>query len=286
MKVILEGKTVTPVVTKYPVFFLKGYQAAFKKGTIRRRHYNKINATIAMYPYSLICYEGILQLTFYCRTKAQATKQIDKFMAINQIGRLQSEGLGKIQWLGGSIQKRNKDTRGFYNQTRKLKIRKGLPHDLPTKVQELLRYGMLHDFFNTSRHPSKIYVEPSLDDPTYIDLLRDHHDNTYNSDLITTFQRYDRIAASITRKHRSPRNNRYNWKATKKVDFPALAKQLAEVSNNPWKLYNFIYTCNDLAWLNESFEFGHTSLRMHLLILVNLIVFDYLQGTLFPGEII
>ena len=111
-------------------------------------------------------------------------------------------------------------------------------------------------------------------------LLKDHHKNEKQSMLVETFQKYDRLASSITRKHRSPRPNRYNWKATKKVDFQYLANQLAEVSDNAWKLYEFIYQSKQLAMLNEAFEFGYTSLRTHLLIITNLIVFDYLNHNL------
>ena len=114
-----------------------------------------------------------------------------------------------------------------------------------------------------------------------MELLRQHHDNKQNSSLVQRFQLYDRIASSITRKNKSPRLNRYNWKAkaTQKIDFQLLAQQIAEVSNNPWKLYEYIYNSKELELLNESFEYGHTSLRRHLLIIANLIVFRYLKDS-------
>ena len=278
MQVILEGKISTPVVTRVSSFYIKGCHSSIKKGTIRRHNYAKINAGMAMYPYSLICYEGILEVRFNCHSKAQAEKKLDELMAIDQIGGLQCEGLGQIEWLGGYINRSNSDQ--LFKKSRKMKIRKGLPHDLPPKVQELIRYGLLHDFFHNDRHQSKIYVEPPLQDVNYIGLLKDHHKNEKQSILVWQFQKYDRIASSITRKHRSSRSNRYNWKATTKVDFQHLATQIAEVSPNVWKLYEFIYKSKQLAILNEAFEFGYTSLSTHLLIIANLIVFDHLNHSL------
>ena len=186
--------------------------------------------------------------------------------------------MGKIQWLSGRSTKEQDQSQ---KRVQKLKMRKGLPHDLPVEIQELVRYGLLHNFFHNSLHRSKIYVEPPLLDAQFIELLKDHHDNKYNSSLVQRFQSYDRIASSITRKNRSPRPNRYNWKAkvTERVDFQLLAEKIAEVSNNPWKLYEYIYKCKELEVLNESFEFGHTSLRRHLLIISNLIVSDYLRDS-------
>ncbi len=86
------------------------------------------------------------------------------------------------------------------------------------------------------------------------------------------FQKYDRIAASITRKFRSPRTNRYNWYSKENIDFKKLAKEVKEVSNNIWKLYKYIYDSKELDKLNESLEYGHTSLKRHLLIITSLIV--------------
>ena len=125
-------------------------------------------------------------------------------------------------------------------------------------------------------HRSKIYIEPEITDQKYLELLKDHHKNKFKDSIVQEFQYYDRLAASITRKVSSPRQDRYNWKATKKIDFQQLANHISEVSNNVWKLYHYIYQSKDLALLNESFKFGHTSLRRHLLIIANLIVQDYL----------
>ena len=100
--------------------------------------------------------------------------------------------------------------------------------------------------------------------------------NNFKDSIVQEFQHYDRLAASITRRVSSPRQDRYNWKANKKIDFQQLANQISEVSDNVWKLYNYIYQSKELGLLNESLKFGHTSLQRHLLIIANLIVQDYL----------
>jgi len=100
--------------------------------------------------------------------------------------------------------------------------------------------------------------------------------------LVQKGQYYDRIAAYITRKHKVLTNNRYNFKQPnfETIDFQQLASEIAEVVNqrNIHKFYEFVYYNKDLGLLNESLEFAHTALRIHLLIIANLIVRDYLLG--------
>ena len=276
MQVVLEGKLLTPLIVKQTKFFVSGCKAEIKKGTIRRRYYSKIKASMPMFPYSLICYLGIIRLKFKAKTKAKALKKLQQLITIEQLGRFQAEGLGQIHWLGGYFEKTRKES----YIPRRLKIRKGLPQYLPQEVLKLIKYGILHDFFHNSRHQSKIYVEPPISDQKYIELLKDHHNNKLNSKTVQKFQYYDRLASNITRKIRSPRINRYNWKATKKVNFKELANHISEVSDNVWKLYDFIYENKELAMLNESLLFSHTSLKTHLLIITNLIVSDYLSNNL------
>ncbi len=98
--------------------------------------------------------------------------------------------------------------------------------------------------------------------------------------FIQTFQRYDQISAIMTRRIYSPRTNRYNWASTENVDFQEIANQIQVVTNNIWKLYDYIYSSHELECLNESLHHGHTSLRKHLLICANLIVQDFQNGKL------
>ena len=96
--------------------------------------------------------------------------------------------------------------------------------------------------------------------------------------MIKKFQYYDRLAASITRKIRSPIVSRYNWQAKKslqKIDFKKLAKKVQEVAEtNIWNLYRYMYENKELKLINESMNHGQTSLRNHLLVIANLIVQD------------
>lgn len=223
-----------------------------------------------MYPYSFICYLGTLQVTYTCKTKAQAKQKLNKLLNIETIGRFSSEGMGQIQWVAGRFHK-DMSLR-LQRRFPKVRIRQGLPQYLPQHALRLIRYGLLHDFVHTSRHQSKIYVEPQIEE---LDLLRRHHDPTDDT-FIQQFQRYDRLASRITRQIKSPRQNRYNWRSTRTIDFEKLAKEIAEVANKSvWKLYHYIYESKALARLNESLQFGHTSLRRHLLLISNLIVQDF-----------
>ncbi|MFW9997732.1 MAG: hypothetical protein ACFFD4_37175 [Candidatus Odinarchaeota archaeon] len=139
--------------------------------------------------------------------------------------------------------------------------------------KELITYALLHDFYNSAKHRSKIYVEPELDNKELVERLRNHHNNSQD-ELVKTFRKYDHLAAITTRKIKSPRKNRYNWQASKKVDFNRLAADISELAGNVWKLYRFIHQNNDLELFNESLQHGHNSLRQHLLAIANLLVND------------
>ncbi|MFW9856396.1 MAG: hypothetical protein ACFFFG_15190 [Candidatus Thorarchaeota archaeon] len=268
MQLSLEGQILTPIVTKRTFFHLMGCQ--FRILRPRRRYYTKITVGKPMYPYSFICYLGSLQVTYSCKTKTQAKRKLISLLKIESIGRFSSEGMGKIQWETGRI----RQNRCFFQRKRysKIRIRQGLPQYLPPLALRLIRYGLLHDFVHTSRHPSKIYVEPQVKE---VDLLRRHHDLT-DDPFIRRFQQYDRLASRITRRIKSPRQNRYNWQSNQTLDFEKLATEITEVANKSvWKLYHYIYESTELAQLTESLQFGHTSLRYHLLLIANLIVRDF-----------
>ncbi|MFX0172130.1 MAG: hypothetical protein ACFE9L_09430 [Candidatus Hodarchaeota archaeon] len=103
--------------------------------------------------------------------------------------------------------------------------------------------------------------------------------------LVTTFKKYNRIASYLTRQYKAPRITRYNYKLSEEsqtIDFEALATQITQVVNqkNVFKLYELIYKSEELGLLNESFEFSYTSLKVHLLLIGNMIVRDYLHGYL------
>lgn len=277
MQLVLNGKIQTPIIIKKTTFYLEQCKAIIKNP--RRRHFTKIVASKPMFPFSYICYLGEIELRFKCKTISRAKDKLRKLLQIQSIGRLSCEGLGKIQWIGGYVKKSSK---GFnkVKYKRKLKIRKGLPHNLSEEVQQLIRYVLLHDFYHTPRHQSKIYVEPVIDDLELIEILKQHHEKTDNT-VIKIIQHYDRLAARITRKIRSPVLSRYNWQANKQlktIDFRELAQEISEVSSNIWKLYQYIFNSLELSLLNESLHHGHSSLRNHLLVMANLIVQDFKEG--------
>ncbi|MHA2334205.1 MAG: hypothetical protein ACXAEU_19415 [Candidatus Hodarchaeales archaeon] len=270
---VLDGKIITPIITRKTSFYFMGCKLIIKKP--RRRYYTKINSSKPMYPYSFESYLGDVQLSCQVKNKLEARKKLAKLLMIDSIGRFSSEGLGKIQWTSGRMPGEIKSKSKLSPRYRKVKIRKGLPHYLPDRIKNLLQYALLHDFFNTDRHPSKIYVEPIFDDSGLIDKLRRHHEKNTRDPLISKFQHYDHLAAIITRKIRSPTTSRYNWRATKKVDYVSIAIRIGEIADHVWKLYTYIYNSKEIDLLNESLQFGHSSLREHLLVASNLIVNDY-----------
>ncbi|MFX1253636.1 MAG: hypothetical protein ACFFCZ_18640 [Promethearchaeota archaeon] len=271
-ELVLKGEIMTPIITRKTYFFVEGCKAIITKP--RRRYYNKINAGKRMYPYSFECYLGSIELRYKTTTKGKAKKKLDELLKIKSIGRFASEGLGIIQWIGGDLTSPPLST---FQKYLKLKIRKGLPSYLPKNVLKLIRFGLLHDFVNCDKHRSKIYVEPNLKE---LEELRKHHNKTQD-EFIRKFQYYDQISAIITRKIRSPKTNRYNWSSNSNINFEKLSKEIEEVTKKGvWKLYEYIYNSEELEQLNESLEFGHTSLRNHLLIIVNLIVQDFIKDKL------
>ncbi|MFX0172505.1 MAG: hypothetical protein ACFE9L_11340 [Candidatus Hodarchaeota archaeon] len=272
MELTLNGRIITPIITKKTSFQLEGCRVEILHP--KRRFITKSHKKQRIYPFSFIGYLGKLRLTYRCHTLAQAKAKLKDLLTIANIGRFWSEGLGQVEWLSGKFSgKTHSQKKRHYGR---VKIRKGLPHKLPSNIQQLIRYAMLHDFVHTSKHKSKIYVELEVED---LDLLRQHHDFSKNK-LVQMFQRYDRLASSMTRKVRSPRTNRYTWEAKGTIDFELLVQVLTSHEKNIWRLYTYIYESRELQQLSESLDYGHSSLRYHLLLIVNLIVQDFLKGTL------
>ncbi|MHA2273443.1 MAG: hypothetical protein ACXACI_16430 [Candidatus Hodarchaeales archaeon] len=273
MLLVLEGQIKTPLVIPQTTFFVEGCKARIEAP--RRRWVNKINAGKPMFPYSFKAYLGKLVLTRRVKNRTAAKRILTDLLEIDAVGKLTNEGMGVIHWLGGELKPGTSDREKV---KQKLRIRKGLP-PLPLDVLKLVQYGLLHDFYANSHHKSKIYVEPELDNPELIELLRDHHNKDPTSELVQQFKRYDQLAAIITREIRSPKTNRYTWASQGTIDFDQLAVNITEANKQGvWALYKFIYDNKELDQLNESFEFGHSSLKQHLLIIANLIVHDFLKS--------
>ncbi|MFQ5977870.1 MAG: hypothetical protein ACE5OZ_07070 [Candidatus Heimdallarchaeota archaeon] len=283
MSLVLIGDIGTSFLTKKRHFHLKGCRWEITQG--QWQPYIKINAAVPMYPFAYSSYTGTITVRYKCKSWEVAQKKLQELKIIRRIGRGSSEGLGRIYWREAWFEEATSLLP--HKRYGKIKIRKGLPYPLPSAVQDLILYGLLHDFFDTkgvNGHKSKIYIEPELNNQTLVDLLRQSHSDSEHV-LVMTFKKYDRIAAFLTRKRKAPRLTRYNYQARgefQAIDFEQLANQIAQVVNtrNVYKLYLFIHRSRELDQLNEAFEFGHTSLKFHLLIIANMIVRDYLHGYL------
>ena len=125
MQLILQGKILTPIISKKTEFFIKGCKVTIT--TPRRRYFNKIITGKPMFPYSLICYLDDLELRYNCKSISDAKHKMSNLLKINSIGRFASEGLGKIQWVNGYIE-RSVIHAERIKQYSKIRIRKGLPH--------------------------------------------------------------------------------------------------------------------------------------------------------------
>ncbi len=64
------------------------------------------------------------------------------------------------------------------------------------------------------------------------------------------------------------------------IDFKQLAKEIEKRSHSAYKLYNFIYHSTELKRTVEAMDFKKSSLRNHLLLMVNLAINGYHMGTL------
>ncbi|MFW9916548.1 MAG: hypothetical protein ACFFGZ_13155 [Candidatus Thorarchaeota archaeon] len=273
MNLVLEGEILTPIITKKREFLMQGCKARILQP--RRRYFNKINSGKPMFPYSYVCYLGKIELRRRVSSKKAAKRKLRELLEIEAIGKYTSEGMGLVKWLSGRLESIGQGNRSRYL---KVKIRKGLPRFLSIDVQKLIQMALLHDFFHTSKHKSKIYVEPQLEDSDLVKLLREHHNKT-DDPLIHQLQRYDSLAAIRTRQVRSPRTNRYNWTSQNQVDFQNLANKIIKANKQGvWKLYKFIYENSELEELNESLQHGHSSLKNHILLTTNLIVQDFISG--------
>jgi len=122
-------------------------------------------------------------------------------------------------------------------------------------------------------------VEVKIQDEEFRQLAKSHYDPTENP-FFRTLQRYDRIAARIIRRHFSPITSRYSWRARAKDDAQQLVRQIETYQGNVLAFYRVIRASNELTLLNESLEYGHSSLRNHLLVITNLIVTDWLKSRL------
>lgn len=290
MYCVLIGHTSTPIVKPKAEFCWKGTLVRISHTLIStpdhlstiytrpplRRYYGKLTVGKPSFLYVYRCYYGYVYVIFPVRTPRAGARKLKYLLQHDQMGRFAQEGMGRVRWLGG-----------FFTATLppkpprppKLRIRKGMPPDLPESIKKLLTLAILHDLVHCNRHQSKLMSEVQIQDEELRRLAKSHHALTMNP-LLLTLQKYDRIAARITRKHWSPIKTRYSWRANKKVDVQHLVRQIEAHQDNILTLYKIIKASKELDLLNESLEYGHSSLRQHLLIIANLIVTDWLKERL------
>jgi hypothetical protein len=175
----------------------------------------------------------------------------------------------------------------------KVRIRQELPtgHSkdggLPSPIKKLILYFMIHDFFHTKKHQSKIFYELELNDIELMNTLRRSHDTQKPEDpFLIAMSRFDQLAAALGRKKYAPVRGRYNFSAQQRnqclMDPKQLVLDISKVVNekNLPQIYRYIYESEELDWLVESRNYGFSSLRNHLLIGINLIVHSYQKGYL------
>lgn len=293
MYCVLIGQASTPIIKPKAEFCWKGTHVRISHTLIStpdhlstiytrpplRRYYGKLTVGKPSIPYVYRCYFGYVYVIFPVRTPRAGARKLKYLLQHDQMGRFAQEGMGRVQWLGG-----------FFlatlppkpPQPRKIRIRKGLPSNLPGPVKKLLTLALLHDFVHTSRHPSKLMQEVQIYDENLRQLVKTHHEPTENP-ILRALQQYDRMAARLTRNHWSPTTSRYSWRATAKINVQPLVQQIEKHQNNVLTLYRIIYDSKELDLLNECLEYGHSSLRHHLLVIANLIVTDWLKGHLSPA---
>ncbi|MHA2370938.1 MAG: hypothetical protein ACXADX_19155, partial [Candidatus Hodarchaeales archaeon] len=182
---------------------------------------------------------------------------------------------------------------GARKQLPKVRIRKELPKGkpahggLPERIKRLLLYFLLHDFFHTQTHKSKIFYELELNDSVLMDVLRRSHDKDKPTDpVLLIIGRFDQFAAMLGRTRYAPVKGRYNIQAQQRnqrlAEHQQLAREISQVVNEGsiYELYCYIYASEELDWLVESRDYGFSSLRTHLLTGANLIVHSYQKGFL------
>lgn len=259
----LLGITKTPVVAKRNRFELKNIGIVTIQG--RPRVFGKLTKGERRAPMTFRAWYGNIEII-------APEYKLDEALALDSIGRYTHEGMGQIQW-----QEMKKLQKKPLYSPKKIKIRKMLPTNFSDVMQKLMIAMLLHDFVNTERHPSKIYTEVKISDDYICQLVKNHHN--YEIDdrelpLLSTLQYYDRFSSSISRKFRFSAPSRYRVTETTKIHFDTLKKEIETRQYSLYALYSYIYKSQTLNQINEALKFGFSSLKNHLLLMVNLYIDD------------
>jgi len=258
----LLGITKTPVVSRRRRFFCK-YGVITIHG--RPRAFGKLTKGERRPPKTYRSWYGDLEFIV-------PEHRLDDALGIECLGSFTNEGMGQIQW---------KEAKKLHKKPlytpRKTRIRRKLPTNLSETQEKLLIAMMLHDFVYTENHSSKIYIELTISDDYIHQLAKNHHN--YEIDdrevpLLSTLQYYDRLSSIISRKFRWTATSRYRVSEIEKIDFNALKRELETRQYSLYALYSYIFKSQELKKVNEALAYGFSSLKNHLLLMVNLYIDD------------
>jgi hypothetical protein len=258
----ISGITKTPVVSKRRRFFHK-YGVITING--RPRVFGKLTKGEKRAPMTFRAWYGTVELVI-----PQST--LDQALTVDSIGRYTHEGMGQIVWKSmKQLQKKPRHTLS------KIKIRKMLPK-LSDTQENLLTAFLLHDFVHNERHRSKIYNEVDIIDEEVCKLAKNHHNYNFGEremPLLSTLQYYDRLSAMISRKFRWSAYSRYRVDAQEEIDFEMLKREVESCQYSLCALYCYVYKSYVLDKINEALKYGFSSLKNHLLLMVNLYIDDF-----------
>ncbi len=258
----LTGITKTPVVSKRRRFGITGLGVITIHG--RPRAFGKLTKGERRAPMTFRAWYGNIEFIV-------PEHKLETAISLDRLGRYTHEGMGRIQW---------KEVKKLHKKplfvSRKITIRKMLPK-LSDTQQKLLIAMLLHDFVHTERHNSKIYNEVSISDEYIHQLVENHHNYEIDDTevpLLSTLQYYDRLSSSISRKFRWKATSRYRISEIEKIDFQALVSDIEKRQHSLFALYTYIRKSQELQKINEALSYGFSSLKNHLLLMVNLYIND------------
>ncbi|MFQ5980319.1 MAG: hypothetical protein ACE5OZ_19460, partial [Candidatus Heimdallarchaeota archaeon] len=248
---VLQGVTVTPIVTNRRRWHTRRGGEVRLLNT-RKTSYSKLTAGAHRPPTVFTAYEGTIQIRRKCSTPAGALDLLNYYFQITKLGRFKNEGMGVIEWQQPWIEDYQR-AYGARKRLLKVRLRKELPKGepahggLPESIKRLLLYFLLHDFFHTKKHKSKIFYELELEETGLMDVLRRSHDKDKPADpLLRTMSRFDQFAAMLGRKRYAPVKGRYNIQAQQQnrrlADRQQLAREISQVVNERSlnELYSYI----------------------------------------------
>ncbi|MBN1328569.1 MAG: hypothetical protein JXA54_03760 [Candidatus Heimdallarchaeota archaeon] len=280
--ITLIGRLETPIITYKPFMKKNGCWIKVIKEPVgdRRPNYCPVGKLVKGQRKAPIIFNGFMgyvKVTSVDYSSIKLKQRIELFVQKRFLGQYTNDGFGRVAWLNCTMA--NFEPKQI-SYRKKFKIRKGLGVNYPKPLQRLLIALMLHDFVCTEKHPSKIYYEITIEDEEIREACQNHHNGyAIANQFVPLIKRYDAIASFITRKKALKTISRYD-KENGVINFQELAKEIEVRRESAYKLYTFIYHSNALTRIIESMNYQKTSLRTHLLIMVNKAINEYYMGTL------